>query len=313
MVTSTSSPYKRYYSIFYKGLGLAHWVYDRENFAVSIGFNRGTLLYSRGRWTKVKPGGDPGLFFGREVPGGRELWSVDSGVVNVVPWDKLLGRKSRLARRSEQITDGASVADFCVIDDVALAVGDDGSVFRRTTPVTNAEGTWQVDTTLKTDQALVAIAGRSLDDIWVAGEDSVWHYDGAAWKRVRLRSVLRTSDIACGSKDVYVCGGETLLRIGSRGHVKRFDSEGCDFETAAFYKGALYLSVRDADEEQIGIWTLTRGGLKRVNTGFPPGWEHQPCGQLEVRAGLLWSFGNFGVYVFDGKRWQQLPNPKVPT
>lgn len=108
MVTSTSSPYKRYYKIFYKGLGLEHWVYDREHFAVSVGFNRGTLLYSRGRWTKVKLGGYPGTFFGRESTGGRELWSLDDDGVNVVPWDKLLGRKSRVARRSERISDGAS-------------------------------------------------------------------------------------------------------------------------------------------------------------------------------------------------------------
>ncbi|MBA3717579.1 MAG: hypothetical protein H0W87_05060, partial [Actinobacteria bacterium] len=226
MVRSTSSPYKRYYNIFYKGLGLAHWVYDRESFAVSVGFNRGTLQYSRGRWAKLKPGGYPGAFFGRETAGGRELWSVDSGVVNVVPWDKLLGRKSRGARRSERISD-ASVTDFCVIDDVALAIDDDGSVFRRTTPVTNAEGTWQLDTTLKPVESLVAITGRSLDDIWVAGHESVWHYDGAAWKRVRLPSRLRLNDIACGSKYVYVCGGETLVRIGSGRQVTRFDSGGC--------------------------------------------------------------------------------------
>ena len=303
------SPSKRYYKIFYKGLGLAHWVYDREHFAVSVGFNRGTLLYRRGRWTKVKPGGYPGAFFGRENRGGRELWSLDTFAVNVVPWEKLLGRTSRVARRSERISD-ASVTDFCVIEDVALAVDDDGRVFRRTTPVTNAEGTWQLDTTLKPSESLVAIDGRSLDDIWVAGEESVWHFDGAAWKRVRLPRRPPPSDIVCGSKDVYVCGGETLVRIGSGNRVKRFDLEGCELESAAFYKGALYLNVRDADEEdQIGIWTLTRGGLRRVNTGFAPGWEHQPCGQLEVRAGLLWSFGNFGVYVFDGKRWELLPNP----
>ena len=78
-------------------------------------------------------------------------------------------------------------------------------------------------------------------------------------------------------------------------------------------RGDALVDQRYADDEQIGIWTLTRRGLERVDTGFPPGFEHQPCGQLEVRAGLLWSFGNFGVYVFDGKRWRLLPNPKVPT
>lgn len=312
MVASPPSPSKRYYKIFYKGLGLAHWVYDREHFAVSVGFNRGTLLYSRGRWTKVKLGGDPGVFWGRESPAGRELWSLDGDAVHVVPWDKLLGRKSRITRRSEQISDGESVTDFCVIDDVALAVGNDG-VFRRTTPVTQADGAWQWDPTLESDYPLIAIDGRSLDDIWVAGEESAWHYDGAAWKRVRLRGIVPTSDIACGSKYVFVCGGETLVRIGRGGQVTRFDAEGCVFNTAAFYKGEIYLNVIDADdEEQIGIWTLTRGSLRPVNTGFPPGWEHQPCGQLEVRAGLLWSFGTFGVYVFDGKRWKMLPNPKMP-
>jgi hypothetical protein len=312
MARVTSSPYKRYYKIFYKGLGVAHWVYDRESFAVSVGFNRGTLLYSRGRWTKVKPGGYPTAFFGRETPDGRELWSLDVCDVNVVSWDKLLGRKSRLARRSERITD-ASVTDFCVIDDIALAIADDGSVLRRTRPVTNPEGAWQLDTTLKPFESLVAIAGRSLDDIWVAGQQSVWHYYGATWKRIRLPSRLQWNDIACGPKHVYVCGGETLVRIGRGRQLTSFDSDGCDFETAAFYKGEVYLNVRDAEEEQIGIWTLTRGGLERVDTGFPPGDEHQPCGQLEVRAGLLWSFGNFGVYVFDGRRWRLLPNPKVTT
>jgi hypothetical protein len=307
MAVSTSSPYKRYYKIFYKGLGLAHWVYDRETFAVSVGFNRGSLLYSRGRWTKVKPGGYPGVFFGRE----RELWSLDTDAVNVVPWDRLLGRRSRVPRRSERISEDESVADLCVIDDVAFAIGDDGGVFRRTTPVTKAEGTWQREITLKPVESLVAIDGRGLDDIWVASNESVWHFNGAGWKRARVPSGLSSSDIVCGSKDVYVCGGETLVRIGRDGTVKRFEAEGCELESAAFYKGELYLNVRDSEEEHIGIWTLTHKGLERVETGFPPGWEHQPCGQLEARAGLLWSFGNFGVYVFDGKRWEQLPNPKV--
>ena len=313
MARPTRSPYQRYYKIFYKGLGLAHWVYDRESFAVSVGFNRGTLLYSRGRWTKVKPGGYPAAFFGRESTAGRELWFLDEDAMNVVSWDTLLGRTSRGVRRSEPISDDRSVTDFCVIDDVAFAVGDAGTVFRRTTPVTSVEGTWQLDATLKPVESLVAIAGRSLDDIWVTGDASAWHYDGAAWKRVRLPAGLRSSDIACGPRDVFVCGGETLVRIGKSGQVKRFDSEGCDFDTAAFYKGALYLNVRDADEDKIGIWTLARGRLQRVNTGFPAGWEHQPCGRLDVRAGLLWSFGNFGAYVFDGKRWELLPNPKVHT
>ncbi len=310
MVKSPSSPYKLYYKIFYKGLGLAHWVYDRENFVVSVGFNRGTLLYSSGRWTKLKTG-YPAALFGREDTGGRELWIFDRGVVNVVPWDKLLGRKSRMARRSERISEDESIADCCVINNVALAIGDDGGVYRRTTPVTNAEGTWLLDTTLKPDDSLVAIDGRSLNDIWVAGNKSVWHYDGSAWKRIRLPSRLSLSDVTCGSKYVYVCGGQTLVRIGPGGQVKRFDSAGCEFESAAFYKGELYLNVRSDDEELVGIWTLTRGGLTRVNTGFPQGWEYQPCGQLAVRAGLLWSFGSFGVYVFDGKRWKLLPNPKV--
>ncbi len=313
MSTSTASAYKRYYSIFYKGLGVAHWVYDRENFAVSVGFNRGTLLYSRGHWTKVKPGGYPGTFFGRKSTSGRELWSLDADAVHVIPWDKLLGKTSRTVRRSERITDDESIADLCVIDGVALAIGDGGSVFRRTTPVSNAKGAWQLDTTLKPADSLVAIDGRSLDDIWVAGNQSAWHYNGTTWKRVRLPSGLRPTDIVCGSKYVYVCGGETVVRIASGGKVTRFDSEGCDFESAAFYKGELYLNVRDTEDEQLGIWTLARGGLERVDTGYPPGWEHQPCGQLEVRAGLLWSFGNFGVYTFDGKRWKQLPNPKVAT
>jgi len=314
MGASAVSPYKRYYNLFYKGLGLAHWAFDRESFVVSLGFNRGTLLYERSQWTKVKPGGYPAAFFGRESAEGRELWSIDGYDVHVIPWDRLLKRKTRAARRTERISESSTVNNLGLIGNVLFAVGDAGQVFRRTDPLTSTGGVWRPEVTLKPSESLVAITGRSLDDIWVAGEESVWHYNGSAWKRVRLPSRDEAIDIACGPKDVYVCGGETVVRIGPGGKATRFDAEGCSFHSAAFYKGAVYVSSRDTDDdEQIGIWTLTRRGLEQVDTGFPPGWEFQPSGQLEVRAGLLWSFGAFGVYVFDGKRWKQLPNPKVPA
>ena len=304
-----STPYKRFYKIFYKGLYGAHWVYDREHFAVTVGFNKGTLLYDRGRWTKVKPGAYPAAFFGRDA-GGRELWCLGTSKMIVSSWDKLLGKASRA--REEPIGDGEYLSDFCVIDGVAIAVGDDGKVFRRATPVTSAVGTWKLDATLKPIDSLVAIDARKLDDIWIAGNKDAWRFDGATWKRVKLPSRERASDVVCGPKrDVYICGGQTLVRIrGAR--VDRFDARGCDFQSVAIYEGEVYLNVAETDDDAfIGIWTLRRNKLERVTTGFPPGWEYQPCGQLEVRAGLLWSFGAFGVYVFDGKRWEQLPSPKV--
>jgi hypothetical protein len=305
-----STPYKKYYSIFYKGLYGAHWVYDREHFAVTVGFNKGTLLYDGGSWTKVKPGAYPSAFFGRHDAGNLELWCLGTSKMIVSSWDKLLGRAGRT--RNEPIGDAEYLSDFCVVDGTAIAVGDDGKVFRRTAPVTNPNGTWTLDATLKPIESLVAIDARSTGDIWIAGRSSAWHWSGKKWKRVKLPKRERAIDVVCGPKnDVYICGGETLVRIrGSR--VERFDAPGCDFQTVAIYEGELYLNVADTDDDAfIGIWTLRRNKLERVSTGFPPGWEYQPGGQLEVREGLLWSFGNFGVYVFDGKRWTQLPNPKV--
>ena len=77
-------------------------------------------------------------------------------------------------------------------------------------------------TSLPTKQHLYAIAGSSPSDIWVAGDEgTVFHYDGTAWKRVKVAGLgarrPRLDRIWMPSPGkVWIAGQGALVSLGGK-------------------------------------------------------------------------------------------------
>jgi len=82
--------------------------------------------------------------------------------------------------------------------------------------------TFEIYDEVPTKKHLRAIAGSSLNDIWIAGDDAaVYHYDGAAWTRVKVaglgarRPSLQHIWIPSPGK-VWIAGEGALLSLGGK-------------------------------------------------------------------------------------------------
>ena len=100
-------------------------------------------------------------------------------------------------------------------DDI-WAVGASGTVRR----YRGDERFWEVYEDVRTTRHLRAIAGSSPSDIWIAGDEAtVFHYDGTAWRRVKVAGLgtrrPRLEHIWIDSaKKVWIAGQGILLSLG---------------------------------------------------------------------------------------------------
>ena len=84
--------------------------------------------------------------------------------------------------------------------DHAWAVGDSGTLLRY-------DGSTWTKQAIDTTEDLTAIAGTAPDDIWVAGRQSLLHFDGTSWQFEPL-SVLPPGDEVL---DLFVHPGKPLF------------------------------------------------------------------------------------------------------
>lgn len=78
----------------------------------------------------------------------------------------------------------------------------DGAAWREVTPDPTAWVEW------------MSVAAPTADDVWVAGADQVWRFDGAAWVRVEAPAGLSITALRVDGEVAWAAGqgGQILSR-----------------------------------------------------------------------------------------------------
>ena len=100
---------------------------------------------------------------------------------------------------------GVTLNDVWAADNLtAVAVGDGGKILR-------LDGsTWDVQSS-GTSVDLLAVWGRSSDDIYAVGDSTVVHWDGASWLLLEMPGVFRA--VSGDASHVYVAGDHGTLLV----------------------------------------------------------------------------------------------------
>jgi hypothetical protein len=151
------------------------------------------------------------------------------------------------------------------------------------------------------------IDGVSSSDLYVVGGNGeIFHYDGADWTECdgdtpRPLNCVR----AVSASEVWACGfGGALLRGNARTGFSSVGScsEVLIFSSLGILGGRVYLASNK------GIFSLSDDGIiRRVKTGLKP--EVEDANVIDIKDGVLWSFGYKDIVHFDGSGWHRLVHP----
>lgn len=150
---------------------------------------------------------------------------------------------------------------------------------------------------------LESLDGLSGRDIYVVGEKGhLLHYDGSRWTTLDSPTNRPLSCVLCKSEtEVYACGNEGLLLVGSRDKWAVIDTERTmNFWDMALYDGQLYLA------HVHGLVRYDGQNFVDIDTGITP---TPGAHKLHARDGVLYSFGVDDIVKFDGKQWQSVVCP----
>lgn len=151
------------------------------------------------------------------------------------------------------------------------------------------------------------IDGTSSSDLYVVGGDGeIFHYDGAGWVKCDADTTRPLNCVrAVSANEIWTCGfGGALLRGNAR---TGFSSAGnCSkaliFSSLGILENRVYLASNK------GIFSLSADGIiRRVTTGLNP--EVEDANIIDVKDGVLWSFGYKDIVHFGGTRWARLTHP----
>ncbi|HSX62445.1 MAG TPA: hypothetical protein VLF18_19850 [Tahibacter sp.] len=165
------------------------------------------------------------------------------------------------------------------------------------------------------DAAVLDIGGREFADIdgvsasdiyVVGGNGEIFHFDGAEWTECDSDASRPLNCVRAVSRDeVWVCGyGGCLMRGNARtGFVRAGScSEVLTFSSIGILDGSVFLASNK------GVFRLSDDGIvRRVKTGLEP--EVEDSNVLDVRDGMLWSFGYTDIVRFDGRDWSRIEHP----
>jgi hypothetical protein len=151
------------------------------------------------------------------------------------------------------------------------------------------------------------IDGTSENDVYVVGGNGeIFHFDGNDWTPCQsgTRSGLNCVR-ALSVNDIWICGQDGTLLRGNR--TDGFSQVGktsrdLDFYSLGIAREEVYLA---ADR---GLFKLCSDALvRRVKTGLDP--EVTESEAIDVKDGVLWSFGGKDIVSFDGSKWARLTHP----
>lgn len=156
---------------------------------------------------------------------------------------------------------------------------------------------------------LVDINGPNESDVYAVG-DEAWHWNGFEWRQIALPSDEPLAAIKVISpRDVVLVGHNgTLLRGNAVEGFRDLSSvdDNQNFTGVEWFENRLYL----ASNTGLFIYDDASRRIQPYRTTLKP--ELQDTHQLEVRDGVLWSFGFKDLAHFDGKVWTRVHHPDNP-
>lgn len=205
------------------------------------------------------------------------------------------GLSGQVYRRDEQGWSHFDQGLLQPVDDIdkavdALKTGDDGFL----------------DDIFDSIMSLSDINGLNESDIYTVGDKGrIYHHDGNAWSQISSPVDENLVRIKCVSeKEVWICGGNGALLLGNwRDGFKDVSSVDDNdlFLSVEKYQGIIYVA---ADS---GLFSFDGKKIRPLKSGLKP--ELKDSHILEVKDGVLWSFGYKDLAWFDGKQWTRVPHP----
>ncbi|MDQ8731071.1 hypothetical protein [Bradyrhizobium sp. LHD-71] len=197
------------------------------------------------------------------------------------------------------------------IDGVLHACGTGGQVYRR-----GQDGWSHIAESLKSPAGLGSTEaigqhdfsdfdGFGLGDIYVAsGNGEIHHFDGKTWQRCQTATTEILTAIHCADgNDVWACGFNGVLLRGNSQDGFAAISSGSDtaiFTTITRFENKTYIG----SSEGLFVYDDQNDCVKRVAADLA-----ETCLVLDVKDGVLWSFGYDDIVSFNGKTWVRLEHP----
>ncbi|MDA8446989.1 hypothetical protein [Paracidovorax valerianellae] len=148
------------------------------------------------------------------------------------------------------------------------------------------------------------IDGYAADDLYAAGGQGLYHYDGHQWTACEVSTDEILMAVLCAPDGVvWACGfnGAVMRGNATEGFqdVSHYD-DNMILTNLAFFSGQLYLSSNQ------GLFRLdpdrTKARLEKVN-GLPE------CDDLSVAGGVLLCVGPKNIHRLDAGAWEELMHP----
>lgn len=154
--------------------------------------------------------------------------------------------------------------------------------------------------------SLSDINGLNESDIYTVGDKGkIYHHDGNGWSQISSPVDESLVRIKCVSeKEIWICGSNGALLLGNWQDGFKDVSSVEDneyFLSVEKYHGLVYVAAES------GLFTFDGKQIRPLKTGLKP--ELKDGHILEVKDGVLWSFGFKDLAWFDGKKWTRVPHP----
>lgn len=151
---------------------------------------------------------------------------------------------------------------------------------------------------------LNSIDGTSDNDIYVVGfHGKIFHRDGLTWRELVSPTNAHLNRIKCVSIDeVYICGYKGVFLKGNKDGFEDLSVLGLEdnFWGVEYYRGNVYLATLK------GVYVYDGVNVEPIKTGLKP--EIQGY-RLDVKDGVLWSFGVDDLAYYDGIKWARVDHP----
>jgi len=152
----------------------------------------------------------------------------------------------------------------------------------------------------------LSIDGFNEQDIYAAGRNDLWRFDGQRWHELDLPEYPnRINAVLCaGDGYVYVTGRGGPILKGRDDHWEVLDAPALDYKTLAWFDGKLWIG----SDYELGVYE--NGQYKRYEfpSGGPAQYSFMGVDACEDR---LLSYGPDQVMLFDGEKWVEMIGPSL--
>jgi hypothetical protein len=159
----------------------------------------------------------------------------------------------------------------------------------------------------RTIAGFLSVDGFSETEIYGVGySGEIWMYNGKSWRQIDSPTNARLESVRCvADREVLVCGeGGLILRgRGDAWSEVPQDITEEDLLSLAWLGDTAYFATEDGT-----VLSLKGNKLSAVNIKTSKS-EEPTTGVLDSNGKRLLSVGESDIIVFDGKKWQSVPDP----